>query len=95
MLRECSDRTGWARIKARHSLLSIVKITMKKKQPDVITFKMGSAAGEEVVVTHIQRFKIPQTSKAITAIKEQLLKKDQDGRDANASPSAQPTRPHE
>ena len=95
MLRECSDRTGWARVKARHSLNSIVKITMKKKQPDVITFKLGSAAGEEVVVTGIQRFKIPQTSKAVSAIKDQLLKKEQDGKDVNASPSASPTRPHE
>lgn len=95
MLRECSDRTGWARIKARHKLISIVKITMKKKQPDVITFKMGNTAGEEVVVTHIQRFQIPQTSKAVTAIKEQLLKKEQDGKDTNPSPSANPTRPQE
>ena len=94
VLRECSDRTGWARIKAKHKLMSIVKITMKKKQPDVITFKMGNTAGEEVVVTHIQRFQIPQTTKAIAAIKEQLTKKELDVKDRSvSSPSATPTQP--
>jgi hypothetical protein len=75
VLRECSDRTGWARVKFKHALTSIVKITMKKKHPDVITFKYGRGSGDDVVVTGQQRFQIPQTSKATQAIKTQIEKK--------------------
>ena len=38
LLRELSDRTGYARVKAKHSINCLFKITAKKKQPDVITF---------------------------------------------------------
>ena len=38
LLRELSDRTGYARVKAKHSVSCLYKITAKKKQPDVITF---------------------------------------------------------
>ena len=38
LLRELSDRTGYARVKAKHSVKHLSKITAKKKHPDVITF---------------------------------------------------------
>ena len=38
LLRELSDRTGYARVKAKHSVKCLNKITVKKKHPDVITF---------------------------------------------------------
>jgi len=38
LLRELSDRTGYARVKANHSVKCLNKITSKKKHPDVITF---------------------------------------------------------
>ena len=38
LLRELSDRTGYARVKAEHSVKCLNKITAKKKHPDVITF---------------------------------------------------------
>jgi len=41
VLRELSDRAGWARVKHRHQLNSVLKITSKKKHPDIITFKFG------------------------------------------------------
>jgi hypothetical protein len=37
VLRELSDRAGWGRVKHRHRLSSILKITSKKKHPDIIT----------------------------------------------------------
>ena len=51
-----------------------MKITMKKRQPDVITFKYGSTMGDDVHLTGQQKFQIPQTSKATTAIKNQIEK---------------------
>ena len=38
LLRELSDRTGYARVKAKYSINCLFKITAKKKQPNVITF---------------------------------------------------------
>ena len=38
LLRELSDRTGYARVKAKHSISCLFKITAKKKHPDLITF---------------------------------------------------------
>lgn len=72
VIRELSDRAGWGRIKHRHPLSSILKITAKKKHPDIITFRFGSGSGENVVVTDQLRFRVPNTQKFTTAIKTQL-----------------------
>ena len=72
ILRELSDRAGWARVKHRCRLGSILKITAKKKHPDIITFKFGSGFGAEAVVTHYWRFRIPNTQKVTAAIKTQI-----------------------
>ena len=72
VIRELSDRAGWGRIKHRHTLSSILKITAKKKHPDVITFRFGSGSGENIVVTDQLRFRVPNTQKFTTAIKTQL-----------------------
>ena len=74
VLRELSDRAGWARVKHRHQLTSILKITSKKKNPDIITFKFGTGTGEDAVITHQLRFRIPNTKKATAAIKSHVLK---------------------
>ena len=74
VLRELSDREGWGKVKYRHALDYILKITAKKKHPDVITFRFGTGVGEEAVITDQLRFRIPNTSKATDAIKTQILK---------------------
>ena len=72
ILRELSDRAGWGRIKYRHRLSTILKITAKKKHQDIITFRFGSGSGAEVVVSEQLRFRVPNTHKFTTAIKKQL-----------------------
>ena len=74
VLRELSERTGWARLKHRERLDSIVKITCKKKQQDVITFKFGTGGGDDIEVTHMLRCQIPDTQKFTTAIKTLITK---------------------
>jgi len=74
VLRELSDREGWGKVKYRHALDYILKITAKKKYPDVITFRFGTGTGEEAVITDQLRFRIPNTSKATDAIKTHILK---------------------
>ena len=74
VLRELSDRAGWARVKHRHKLESVLKITAKKKHPDIITFKFGTGSGDNFVITEQLRFRIPNTQKATLAIKTQIVK---------------------
>ena len=50
-LREIASRKGFAYIQSRQALNSVVKITSKKKHPELITFKFGNnnaAAGVEI-----------------------------------------------
>ena len=74
VLRELSDRAGWGRVKYKRSFEDILKITAKKKNPDIITFRFGTGTGEDAVVTEQLRFRIPNTTKATAAIKNQILK---------------------
>ena len=74
VLRELSDRAGWARVKHKNKLNSILKITAKKRHPDVITFKHGSGSGDEIEITNVVRFRIPNTQKVTSKIKSHILK---------------------
>ena len=75
VLRETSDRPGWARVRHTNPLLSIIKITAKKKHPEIITFKFGyqDEDGEAVLSGHL-RLRIPSTQRATAAVKQQILK---------------------
>ena len=72
VLRELSDRAGWGRVKYRHRLSTILKITAKKRHPDIITFKIGSGSGAEAIISDQLRFRVPNTHKFTSAIKKQL-----------------------
>ena len=74
ILREIIDRPGWAHILSRPHLTSIVKITSKRKHPQLITFKYGTSDGESYQVTATQRFLIPDAKNATKKIKERIVK---------------------
>lgn len=88
VIRESGTRQPVGRLAASRSLASIIKITSKKCHPDLITFKYGSAAetdpaadsegdagaAVELIVSDMDRFVIPNASRATKAIKEQILK---------------------
>ena len=59
ILRELSDRTGYGRVKAKHSINSLFRITAKKKLPDVITFIFHSDNDASTDVKY--RFHIPNS----------------------------------
>ena len=73
ILRELSDREGWGKVKHRYALDYILKITAKKKNPEIITFRFGTGIGEEAVITDQLRLRIPNTTKVTTAVKEQIM----------------------
>ena len=64
----------WAFIQNRHHLTSVVKITSKRRHPDLITFKYGTSDGETIEVTETERYVIPNAKKATQKIKDRILK---------------------
>jgi len=73
VLREIPKRDGWAYIQNRHHLTSVVKITSKRKHPDLITFKYGTSDGENIDVSETERYIIPNARKATQKIKDRIL----------------------
>lgn len=73
VVREYSGKRG--KVIARRSLSSIVKISAKKRHRDLITFKYGNAGEENVVITDMDRFVIPNASEATTVISNHILKR--------------------
>jgi len=76
VLRELPVKKGFAVIQSRRPLSSIVKITSRKKIPELITFKFTnpqstSAKAEEELIS--ERFLIPQAGEATKAIKLQII----------------------
>ncbi|CAL8393936.1 unnamed protein product [Boreogadus saida] len=74
-LREIASRKGFAYIQSRQALNSVVKITSKKKHPELITFKFGNnnaAAGVEI--SAVERYLIPNAGDATKVIKQQIMK---------------------
>lgn len=59
-LREIASRKGFAYIQSRQPLSSVVKITSKKKHPELITFKFGNSSTAGVEVMAVERY--PQLS---------------------------------
>ncbi len=75
VLREIPHRKDMAWIHARRALGSIVKITSKKRHPELITFKYGSNDEDEgLMITNMDRFLIPKAGEATKAIKIQIMK---------------------
>ncbi|XP_042209503.1 TBC1 domain family member 23-like [Homarus americanus] len=75
IVRESENKDGEGHVTARRTLASIVKITSKKRHPDLITFKYGTTSPEgEVTISDMDRFLIPKASEATKVIKEQIMK---------------------
>lgn len=58
----------------KRPLSSIVRITSRKKHPDLITFKYGSTQSESVIISDMDRFFIPNAKDATKLISQQIMK---------------------
>lgn len=67
------DKKGTAEIIVRRPLSSIVKITAKKRHRDLITFKYGVPDGDELLITDMDRFLIPNASEATALVSKQII----------------------
>ena len=75
ILREIVEQPGSAHIISRPHLSSVIKITSKRKHPDLITFKYGTSNGnDQFSVTGSQRFLIPNSKQVMKKIKERIIK---------------------
>ncbi|KAK9873061.1 hypothetical protein WA026_020794 [Henosepilachna vigintioctopunctata] len=75
VLREVPDQKGIAEVIVKRPLSAIVKITAKKRHPELITFKYGIPDGENLIISDMDRFLIPNADKATKVVSEQILKK--------------------
>ncbi|XP_044749127.1 TBC1 domain family member 23 [Coccinella septempunctata] len=73
VLREVQDQKGVAEVIVKRPLSAIVKITAKKRHPELITFKYGIPDGENLIISDMDRFLIPNADKATKVVSEQIL----------------------
>ncbi|KAM8976740.1 TBC1 domain family member 23 [Pelodytes ibericus] len=73
-LREIQSRKGFAYIQSRQALSSVVKITSKKKHPELITFKYGNNSSSGMEIIAVERYLIANAGDATKAIKQQIIK---------------------
>lgn len=74
VLREISEKKGVAEVIVRRPLSAIVKITAKKRHPELITFKYGVPEGDSLLISDMDRFLIPNANKATKIVSDQILK---------------------
>ncbi|KAF2362321.1 Rab-GTPase-TBC domain [Trinorchestia longiramus] len=84
LVRCIEGKNKYGDVVASRSLSSIMKITSKKKHPDLITFKYGTTRADgEAVITDMDRFLIPNATRATQAVKELIMRQADDGDNAS------------
>ncbi|XP_072938897.1 TBC1 domain family member 23 [Epargyreus clarus] len=73
ILREIPNKRGLAKILSRRPLSTIVKITAKKRHPELITFKYGIPDGDNLLIKDMDRFLIPNASVATKVVSNQIV----------------------
>ncbi|XP_056642355.1 TBC1 domain family member 23 [Diorhabda sublineata] len=73
VLREIPDIKGAAEIIVKRPLSAIVKITARKRHPELITFKYGVPDGDNLKINDMDRFLIPNADKATKTVSDQIL----------------------
>lgn len=74
VLREVPEKRDSAEIIVKRPLSAIVKITARKRHPELITFKYGVPVGESLKISDMDRFLIPNADKATKVVSDQILK---------------------
>ncbi|OWR52708.1 hypothetical protein KGM_205801 [Danaus plexippus plexippus] len=73
ILREIPNKKGVAKILSRRPLSTIVKITAKKRHPELITFKYGVPDGDNLLIKDMDRFLIPNAAVATKIVSNQIV----------------------
>lgn len=73
VLRELPNKRGYVKVMSRRPLSTIVKITAKKRHPELITFKYGIPDGDNLLIKDMDRFLIPNASVATKVVSNQIV----------------------
>lgn len=73
ILRDIPNKRGAAKVISRRPLSTIVKITAKKRHPELITFKYGVPEGDNLLIKDMDRFLIPNASVATKVVSNQIV----------------------
>ncbi|XP_037298418.1 TBC1 domain family member 23 isoform X2 [Manduca sexta] len=73
VLRDIPNKRGVAKVMSRRPLSTIVKITAKKRHPELITFKYGVPDGDNLLIKDMDRFLIPNASVATKVVSNQIV----------------------
>lgn len=73
VLRDIPNKKGAAKVLSRRPLSTIVKITAKKRHPELITFKYGIPDGDNLLIKDMDRFLIPNASVATKVVSNQIV----------------------
>lgn len=73
VLRLVVERKGYAQVVARRSLSSIVKITSRRKHPNMITFKYGVSQDDDLVISDMDRLLIPNSTEAMKTVTKLIV----------------------
>ncbi|KAI5642667.1 rab-GTPase-TBC domain-containing protein [Phthorimaea operculella] len=73
VLRDIPNKKGYAKVMSRRLLSTIVKITAKKRHPELITFKYGIPDGDNLLIKDMDRFLIPNASLATKVVSNQIV----------------------
>lgn len=73
VLRDIPNKKGTAKVMSRRPLSTIVKITAKKRHPELITFKYGIPDGDNLLIKDMDRFLIPNASIATKVVSNQIV----------------------
>ncbi|XP_049867816.1 TBC1 domain family member 23 [Pectinophora gossypiella] len=73
VLRDIPNKRGYAQVMSRRPLSTIVKITAKKRHPELITFKYGVPDGDNLLIKDMDRFLIPNASVATKVVSNQIV----------------------
>lgn len=74
VLREIPGQKGVAQVIVRRPLSSIAKITARKRHPQLITFKYGLTDGDKLLISDMDKFLIPEATRATKIVSEQTMK---------------------
>lgn len=74
VLREVPNKQGKARVMSRRPLSNIVKITAKKRHPELITFKYGLPDADNLIIKDMDRFLIPNAAMATKLISNHIVR---------------------
>lgn len=73
VLREIESKPGFVVTEARHALSSILRVTSKKKVPELLTFKFGYEISGVSKITAVHRFLVPKAGECAKAVKTAIF----------------------